>query len=446
MKKIGFGIGVALLIIFSVTYYLNDKAQKHTIELKQLKEKVTQQLAQMSNNGFQVTDREMTKEKEHFFITIIDPNKASTFLTQRGLRITAQEAEELKDLKFNVDLLYLSDIFSLDIYPTMLPPYLKEVIAKETEKDILAQLEDMIQRKVFFMHVDIDHGGTTLQGHIKDIDESLQSEKVAKLQLKGFEFLGNIKDEKVVKLKQLFEHAHFYITNEINNTITGLQSSYQLTGPTSYDYTSQYSIKQLQSAQDDDNYIFAEGLLVNSTSKVENGLANETVKANVKNVELLFEKEKLGFQALKLDMNMSNIDIASLDKLQKTQTQKTKEVENLIESFVEKNIHLSVSNLSAEKIIFRGKEMGGFDLNANLDIDQSLDIYRLNIQRKHALNKISGQIHLSLSKEILDMLKKDGEFMIMYMMYRPKRELGQKIYDINIGDGEIKINGKVVDF
>jgi hypothetical protein len=44
------------------------------------------------------------------------------------------------------------------------------------------------------------------------------------------------------------------------------------------------------------------------------------------------------------------------------------------------------------------------------------------------------------------MLKEDPEFMILYMMYRPKRELGQRIYDIKIGDGEIKINGKEVDF
>lgn len=443
MKKIGIGIGVALLIIFSVTYYLNDKAQKHTIELKQLQEKVTQQLAQMQNNGFIVSGRETAKEKEHFFITIIDPHKASAFLTQRGLRITAQEAEELKDLKFNVDLLYLSDIFSLDIYPTMLPPYLTDVIAKESEKDLLAQLEDMIQRKVFFMHVDIDHSGTTLKGNIKDIDESLHSEKVAKLTLKGFEFLGNIKDEKVVQFEQRFEHAHFFITDEVNNTIMGLQSSYALTGPSTYDYTSQYSIKQIQSMQDADNYLFAQGVLVNSTSKEENGLAYETIKANIKHADLLFEKEKLGFQTLTLDMNISNIDVASLDKLQNEQT---KQAESLIEGFVAQNMHLTISNLSAEKIILKGKEMGGFDLNAALDIDQSLDIYRLNIQRKHALNKISGKIHLSLSKEILDMLKKDGEFMIMYMMYRPKRELEQRIYDINIGDGEIKINGKVVDF
>ena len=123
MKKIGFGIGAVALIILSVLYYLSETEKKETIELNHLQEQVTQQLTQMKNNGFDITDRQMQREEEHFFITIFDPKKASAYLTQRGLRVTPQEAEELKDLKFRVDLLYLSDIYSLDIYPVALPPY-----------------------------------------------------------------------------------------------------------------------------------------------------------------------------------------------------------------------------------------------------------------------------------------------------------------------------------
>jgi hypothetical protein len=90
--------------------------------------------------------------------------------------------------------------------------------------------------------------------------------------------------------------------------------------------------------------------------------------------------------------------------------------------------------------------MYGFSLNAKMDIDQSLDIYRLGMKPKHALNKIDGDIHLSVSKEILTILKQDPEFMIGYMMYRPKRMLGQRIYNINIRNGSVKINGKPVEF
>jgi hypothetical protein len=68
------------------------------------------------------------------------------------------------------------------------------------------------------------------------------------------------------------------------------------------------------------------------------------------------------------------------------------------------------------------------------------------MKSKHALDKIDGDIHLSMSKEILTMLKEDPEFMIGYMMYRPKRSEGQRIYNINILDGSVKINGKLLEF
>ena len=90
--------------------------------------------------------------------------------------------------------------------------------------------------------------------------------------------------------------------------------------------------------------------------------------------------------------------------------------------------------------------MHRFTLNATLELDESLDIYRLGMKPKHALDKIDGDIQLSMSKEILTMLKEDPEFMIGYMMYRPKRSEGQRIYNINIMDGSVKINGKLLEF
>jgi hypothetical protein len=109
-------------------------------------------------------------------------------------------------------------------------------------------------------------------------------------------------------------------------------------------------------------------------------------------------------------------------------------------------MHLTISDLSSQNVVLRGKEVGGFNLNADLNIDQSLDIRHFDLRPKHAAKKMNGNIHVSISQEILRMLKEDPEFMILYMMYRPKRELGQRIYDINIGNGEIKINGKAVDY
>ena len=96
--------------------------------------------------------------------------------------------------------------------------------------------------------------------------------------------------------------------------------------------------------------------------------------------------------------------------------------------------------------MLRGQEMSGFTLHADLDIDRSFNIYSAEMKPKYALKKIDGTIFLSMSKELLDVIKEDPKAMITYMMYRPKRKLGQRIYHINIGDGELKLNGKPVKF
>ena len=116
MKKLGFAISILVLVIASVIFYLNDQEQKQMVAINQLQDKVTLQLNHMQKNGFSVTQREIQKEKEHFFIAISEPEKASTYLTQMGIRMTTQEAEEYKDLKLSVTLQYLSDIYSLDIW------------------------------------------------------------------------------------------------------------------------------------------------------------------------------------------------------------------------------------------------------------------------------------------------------------------------------------------
>lgn len=446
MKKLGIGIAILVVIIASVIYYLNDIEQKQIEALNTLQEKVTIQLTQMQNNGFNITDRAMEKEKEHFFITIVEPNKASTFLTQKGLRVTPEEAEELKDLKLSVELLYLSDIFSLDIYPVELPPYIKSTITKEDDTKILAQLEEMLKRKVFFMHVDIDHAGTTFKGHMKDIDETLQGEKEVKMILEGLQFSGSIKEEKIAAFKQTLATVSLYMSDETDISISDLESSYVHVGPTTYDYTSEYSIGKIESSQAPDGTLVANNLSFFSTSTVTNGLATEKLKANAENMDAVYGKEKISMNTLDLDMNISNLDVEALEKLQNIDPNKEKEVHALIETLVSKNIHLDITNFSADKVILRGKEMGGFNLQANLDIDKSLDIYRLNIHPKHVLNKMFGTIDISLSKELLNLMKEDPKAMMIYMMYRPKRNLGQRLYHIKIGKGEVKINGKAVDF
>ncbi len=441
-KKLGFGL--LALIIVAVLYYFNHT--ENVKNLNTLQKAVNLQITDMQTNGFTVSDRKIKKDTEHFVIQINDPKKAALFLTQKGIQLTVEEAKELTGIQLGTDVTYLEDVIALELYPLTLPTYLTTAFTTENDKKVLAQLKDMIKKKTFLMHVDIVHSTTAFKGYVKDINERAEGEKEVKLILQGLHFSGDIKKEKIVKYKQRFDTLHLYMSDTLNRTISGYQSHYELTGTTAYDYTTDYSIEKIQIAEEAEGELFADTIVLHSTSTVKDGLATETLKAKIKNLELLFEKEKFAMQTLNMNMNISNIDVDTLEKLQRTDPNKEKGVDAHLETLVSNNMHLEIPMLSVDKVTLHGKEMYGFTLNAKLDIDESLDIYRLGMKPKHALHKIDGNIHLSISKEMLTMLKEDPEFMIGYMMYRPKRSLGQRIYNINIMDGSVKINGKPLEF
>ena len=440
-KKLGFGLLV--LIIVTVLYYLNHT--KNVQNLNRLQKTVDLQLTDMQINGFTVLDRQIKKESEHFVIQINDPQKAALFLAQKGIQVTVEEAKELTGVQIGTDVAYLKDMITLELYPLTLPTYLTTAFTTENDKKVIAQLKDMIKKKTFLMHVDIVHSTTTFEGYIKDINERAEGEKEVKLILQGLHFSGEIKNEKIVQYMQRFETLHLYMSDVLNRTISGYQSHYALTGPTAHDYMTDYSIKKIEIDEEAEGTLLAETMVLHSTSSVKDGLATETLKAKIKNLELLFEKEKFAMQTLHMDMNISNIDVDTSKKLQKTDPNKEKEFGAQLETLASNKMHLVIPMLSAKKVTLRGKEMYGFTLKATLELDESLDIYRLGMKPKHALKQIDGDIHLSFSKEILTMLKEDPEFMIGYMMYRPKRSEAQRIYNINILDGSVKINGKLLE-
>ncbi len=332
------------------------------------------------------------------------------------------------------------------MYPITLPTYLTDIAASENDKKILEQIKEMIKKKAFFMHVDIVHSNTTFTGYIKNIDEILEGAKEIKLKLEGLQFSGEIKEERIVQYMQKYDTLHFYMSNEINRTISGYQSHYALTGTTVYDYNTDYSIDKIKIAEESEGTLFADTIVVHATSIVKDGLATETLKTKIKDIDLLFEKEKFGMQALDLDMNISNLHVDTLEKLQKTDSNKDKKMDTHIKTLASNNMHLDITNLSVAKVTLQGKEMNGFSLNGKLDIDESLDIYHMGMKPKQALNNMEGDITLSISKEILELLKKDPKFMLSYMMYRPKRVLEQRIYDLQINNGALKVNGKLVEF
>jgi hypothetical protein len=57
---------------------------------------------------------------------------------------------------------------------------------------------------------------------------------------------------------------------------------------------------------------------------------------------------------------------------------------------------------------------------------------------------MDAKMELSLSKELLDLIKEEPEAMLLTMMYSPKSVSDQRIYTIDLKEGVMKINGKAL--
>ena len=437
--------GILGFITIAAIYYITTQCphiNKKVEQISKLQQQVETQLVQIRANGFYLSNRETEKKKEHFLIRLEDPSKASAFLTQKGIRITAKEAEELKGLMLAVDLSYYNDTISLDLYPAMLPTRLQSILIQKNDKQLLTRIEEMLKRRTLFAHIDVDPSRTAFQGYLKDINETMKGTKEAKLILHGFRFSGNIKNEKIVEFTQRLQTLYVYIEGMIDRTISGLQHHYALTGPTIYDYVQEYSIEKLKMNEAPEVALFAKQLFIHSTSIAKNGLATEKFKTKIKDVGLLFGKETLGMKNFSLDMNISNLDIDSFETLKSTDPHNKKVPDALAKKIFEKQIRIDIPMLSVEKLTLHGKEIDGFTLHSQIDIDSSFDISRFCTNTKHALSKMDATIELSLSKDLLVLIKEEPEVMLLYMMHRPKVVSDQSIYTIHLKNGLIKINGK----
>lgn len=438
-KRSVFGI-LGLIAVASVYFFATQYIQSNKIIT--LQQKLNAQLSQICANGFTLSTRETGEKKEHFTIRLDDPEKASAYLTQKGIPFTVEQAQELQGLKLGVDLAYLKHTIALDLYPVALPALLHTILAQESDKTILVQFEEMLREKTLFAHIDINHSGTAFQGYLKDINETLSGEKEVRLTLQGFHFSGHVKNGKLAKLAQTFHSLHLYMEGEIDRHIYGLQHHYALTGPTVHDHTESYRIEEIKMNEAPEAELLAQDIYILSTSGVKNGLAEEGLRTKINTADLLFDKEPLGIKNFYLDMNISNIDIHTFETLLKSGSDQEALFHAPSEKRLSHAIHIDIPRLSVEKITFQGKEIDGFTLHSQIDIDSSADISLFMMHPEHVLSKMDATMELSLSKELLALINKIPKAMLLYMMHGPRNVSDQSIYNIHLQNGLMNINGK----
>ena len=440
MKKLGFGV-IGLIFVAGI-YYVTTGSTQLTSEIKA---QVDSELANIQTQGFSVQGRELAEEKEHFVISFDEPQKIAAFFTKNGAQLSAADAEILKGLKVGVDLQYLPDAYSavtIDMYPMALPTAIIEVVQSEEDKKILAQIEKMLEKKIFLIHFAVNKMGTGFKGYMKDIDEILQGEKNVKMLLSKLEFTGDIKDDKIEGMKQTLKILSIDVANIFTMAMHNLKSDYKMTGETQYDYTTNYSIEKMTMQADDELNVLLNDFELSSDATVKNGLSSGMFKTKTKTVVIDEKGKKLLLDNIVFEMKADNLDVKAFEQLGQIDVENEKEVNMVLQQLISQGISFEIPTFSIDNVENLGQKMGGFSLTSMFKIDKSLNVAATQNNPLAAVNALNAKIDFSLSKELFAELAKRPEAVMAMMLFQPKDVNGKKIYKIELKDGKLSVNGK----
>lgn len=443
MKKLGFG--VIGLILVAVIYYFTTGSAQITQEIKS---QVNSELATLEQNGFAIQDREIKESEEHFVIAFDDPKKIIDFFAAQGAEMSMEDASALKGMKIGVDAKYLNDAYSalsLDIYPLNLPTGITTLEMDKDDKLVIEQLNKILEKKGILVHVDFNKLLSSFKGHVKDIHETLQGEKEIKISVEGITFNGEIEKGKISKLDQNLKYMTFEAKDEAHIQLSELNSNYARTGPSSYDSTSGYSVKNIQLNGINGSskvLVSIDNMSGDSITSIKNDLAQSSIKATASKVQFEANGEKSLLEGITFDFNIKNLDMLALKKLEDADANNEAEINKLVQELISKGVAMEIPILEIKKIETEGKSMDGFSLTANIDVDKSLNLAALQANPMVAMNAINTKTKISLSSELFSLIAQDPRAMMFMMLIQPQEVNGKKIYEVELKNGSLSVNGK----
>ena len=442
IKKLGLAT-LSVIIIAAVYYYTAGSAQLAT----EMKTEVNTQLASLQTQGFLVEDREVSEKKEHFIISFDETEKIASFLNKQGAQVKAQDLAGFKGLKIGVDVAYLADAYSaasFDMYPVSLPTSITTASLDEDEKKTLKQIEAMIEKKTFLVHVDVNKLGTGFKGHMKDIDEVIKGKGDVKLTMTALKFTGDLKDDKLSGIKQTLKNFTISTPDEFTAQFNNLTSNYAVTGTTKYDYDTSYTVEEMLFLAEDGFKVQAKNLTMNSNSKVANNLASVTADTKVASVHYTDDQKTTTLDTFIFDMKADNFDITALEKLETIDPDNEKELLAVFQQLISHGVHFEIPDCSVKEIEYEKQKIEGFKLSTTFDIDKSLDLATLEQNPMAAIGAMDANLHLSLSNDLFALIAKQPQAVMAMMLFQPKDVNGEKVYKVELKDGSLKVNDKPV--
>jgi len=439
-KKLGLAI-VGILIV-GIIYYITAGSSQLT---EQMKAQVDTALTSLQKEGFSIQERDVKERKEHFILSFDEPAKMAQFFTHKGLQLNVNDAALLKGTKLGVDVAYLPDTYaavSLDVYPLAFPETILAMAENDKEKKVFQQLLD---KKTFLAHIAINKLGNGFKGYMKDINEVLQGEQKVTLEMKGLNFWGDLKAQRISTVKETLERLSFAVDDDISFSFNGIKSDYHHTGETAYDYTTNYNIDKINLRSKKGFTLIADTLAMQSISTVKNGLASGSMKSTAKHISTEEKNKKYIFDTFALEMKADNLDVTAFEKLQHIDVNNQQEVNALMQQLISKGVHFEIPTFSIANIINKDKKLGGFDFSAKVNIDKTLNIATSQANPLAALSAIDANVNITLSRELFGIIAQQPQAIMALMLFQPKDVNGQKVYTLELKDGKLTVNDTPVN-
>lgn len=432
--------GLTGIMVAALIYYV---AAGSTQIADEIKKQVDTELAVLKKNGFDIENRTAKDNTEHLIIHFSDPEKIAHYLSAQGLRVDAENAKIFQGMKAGINIHYLPDAanaLSLEIYPLNLPPSITSGASQEEDQKALQAAQNLIDKKVFLLHIDFEKLLSGFKGYVKDIHITPESNQQIELVMRGMIFEGNIEKEQIKTIAQKLEFFSLRAADDFQIQLSNVKSTYMLTGPSLYDISTKYEIGQMQFDEKSGVSLHLDHFNTDSASWTKEDLLSNRMATKIETITIDANNKKAKLEGVVYEANVSNLNIPALEKLSQTSTNEQNETIILFGQMLSNNAALDISALRVAKIETDAKTMDGFTANARLSFNKNIDFQAWQTNPLTLLETINVQTNISLSSELFMYFMEDPRAMIIPMLFPPKEENGKKIYDIRLHKGMLKIN------
>lgn len=436
MKKLGLtSLGA---IVLALVYYFTIGSTQLMAEMQG---KVDAQVASLKSDGFAVAESNLSQGSRHYELSLDNPQKVSEFLATQGIEITPSEIKDFEGFRLGIDVHYLvntTTALSFDIYPIALPIIYRAMMQSKEDKVILDQIDKILSKKAFLVHLDVNALLHSFSGYMKDIDEVIKTDKMLYVKMKGLEFNGQIKDKKITMVNEIFKEINITVADEFTFIAKNSKSNYSRSDKENYKilYSLEKFIVELEKAK-----IEIDTLSIAAQSISENNLSGFDIKMATKKIRLLKKTDEIVLHEAKFDMGADNFDLSTLEKLENINPNDEKEVLDALQNLISHGIKLDIANFSIKTLELQKRKMDGFSLKSYFEIDKSLDLAMLEKNPMSGISAMNANLNINFSSDIFGLLAQHPQAMMPMMLFIPKDINGTKVYDIELKNSKLMVNG-----